>query len=188
MLQVLVSIQGLVLVDKPYYNEAGYEAQVGSEEGERNGAQYNEQAFLASAKSMLSLLKKPPKHFERLIREHFRARGGVIVRACEAYSAGARSARTWTRRTRRRRRREEEEEEDAEESRGDGGGGGEITEAEEPPAARARAAVRGGSSFCSRSCFRSCGRRSRRTALSLDSLTRTIVLTRAIERAETRAR
>ena len=33
MLQVLVSIQGLVLVDKPYYNEAGYEKQVGSEEG-----------------------------------------------------------------------------------------------------------------------------------------------------------
>ena len=45
MLQVLVSIQGLVLVDKPYYNEAGYEKQVGSDEGERNTAQYNEQAF-----------------------------------------------------------------------------------------------------------------------------------------------
>jgi ubiquitin-conjugating enzyme E2 O len=47
----------LVLVDKPYYNEAGYEKQVGSEEGERNTAQYNEQAFLASAKTMIYLLR-----------------------------------------------------------------------------------------------------------------------------------
>lgn len=29
MLQVLVSIQGLILVDEPYYNEAGYEKQRG---------------------------------------------------------------------------------------------------------------------------------------------------------------
>ena len=78
MLQVLVSIQGLVLVDKPYYNEAGYEKQVGSDEGERNTAQYNEQAFLASAKSMLYLLRRPPAHFERLVRAHFKARGKTI--------------------------------------------------------------------------------------------------------------
>ena len=142
MLQVLVSIQGLVLVDKPYYNEAGYEAQVGSEEGERNGAQYNEQAFLASAKSMLSLLKKPPKHFERLIREHFRARGGVIVRACEAYLGGC-PVGAYVDPEDEKKKKEEEEEEDAEESRGGGGGGGEITEAEEPPAAE-RAPPSGG--------------------------------------------
>ena len=88
MLQVLVSIQGLVLVDKPYYNEAGYEKQVGSDEGERNTAQYNEQAFLASAKSMLYLLRRPPAHFERLVRAHFKARGKTILDACAAYLNG----------------------------------------------------------------------------------------------------
>lgn len=32
VLQVLVSIQGLVLVSEPYYNEAGYEKQMGTME------------------------------------------------------------------------------------------------------------------------------------------------------------
>ena len=85
MLQVLVSIQGLVLTDDPYYNEAGYEKQSGTEEGKRNGDQYNEQAFLASARSMIATLKDPPMHFERLIRAHFKARAPKILRVCRAY-------------------------------------------------------------------------------------------------------
>src|SRR3954469_11737591 len=36
LLQVVVSIQGLVLNDQPYYNEAGYETLVGKPEGRRN--------------------------------------------------------------------------------------------------------------------------------------------------------
>jgi ubiquitin-conjugating enzyme E2 O len=88
MLQVLVSIQGLVLVDHPYYNEAGYEKHAGTEEGERNGGRYNEQAFLASAKTMLCVLRNPPRHFETLVRHHFEARGARILRACEAYLRG----------------------------------------------------------------------------------------------------
>ena len=85
MLQVLVSIQGLVLVDDPYYNEAGYEKQSGTEEGKRNGDQYNEQAFLASARSMISTLRDPPMHFEKLIRAHFKRRAPKILDACAAY-------------------------------------------------------------------------------------------------------
>ncbi|ACO61568.1 predicted protein, partial [Micromonas commoda] len=88
MLQVLVSIQGLVLVEKAYYNEAGYEKQVGSEEGERNNAQYAEQAFLASLKTMMGLLRKPPRHCEALIRDHFAKRRDAILAACDAYQGG----------------------------------------------------------------------------------------------------
>ena len=33
MLQVLVSIQALIFVEKPYYNEPGVEAQMGTPEG-----------------------------------------------------------------------------------------------------------------------------------------------------------
>ncbi len=85
MLQVLVSIQGLVLVDDPYYNEAGYEKQSGTEEGKRNGDQYNEQAFLASVRSMIATLRDPPMHFEQLIRAHFKKRSVKILEACFAY-------------------------------------------------------------------------------------------------------
>jgi ubiquitin-conjugating enzyme E2 O len=61
ILQVLVSLQGLVLNSKPYFNEAGYDKQIGRAEGEKNSLEYNENSFLLSCKSMLYLLRKPPK-------------------------------------------------------------------------------------------------------------------------------
>lgn len=61
ILQVLLSLQALVLNKKPYFNEAGYDQQVGSLEGEKNSCSYNENAFLMSCKSMLYILRKPPK-------------------------------------------------------------------------------------------------------------------------------
>lgn len=63
ILQVLVSIQGLVLNEKPYFNEAGYEKQVGTIEGEKNVLPYNENTYLLNLKSMLYLLRKPPLVF-----------------------------------------------------------------------------------------------------------------------------
>ena len=36
---MLVSIQGLVLVPEPYYNEAGYQKQIGTMEGNHNSKQ-----------------------------------------------------------------------------------------------------------------------------------------------------
>ena len=65
---MLVSIQGLVLVPKPYYNEAGYEKQTGSAEGEKNAAVYNESAFLLCCRTMLNLLRNPPHGFQPLVR------------------------------------------------------------------------------------------------------------------------
>ncbi|BBN16839.1 hypothetical protein Mp_7g09720 [Marchantia polymorpha subsp. ruderalis] len=89
ILQLLVSIQGLVLNAKPYFNEAGYDRQVGTGEGEKNSVVYNENSFLLSCKSMLYLLRRPPRHFEELIGEHFRQRGNRIIQSCKAYLAGA---------------------------------------------------------------------------------------------------
>ncbi|EIE19079.1 hypothetical protein COCSUDRAFT_20108 [Coccomyxa subellipsoidea C-169] len=64
ILQVLVSIQGLILVAEPYYNEAGYEKQqVGTPEGARNSVGYNESAFLATIRTTLSLMRSPPAPF-----------------------------------------------------------------------------------------------------------------------------
>ncbi|KAJ8490557.1 hypothetical protein OPV22_012278 [Ensete ventricosum] len=60
VLQVLVSLQGLVLNDKPYFNEAGYEKHIGTVEGEKNASPYNENAYLMNLKSMLYLLRRPP--------------------------------------------------------------------------------------------------------------------------------
>ncbi|KAH7651711.1 ubiquitin-conjugating enzyme E2 O protein [Dioscorea alata] len=89
ILQVLLSLQALVLNDKPYFNEAGYDKQVGKIEGEKNSITYNENAFLLSLKSMLYILNNPPKHFEPLVSEHFACRSHSILHACKAYMDGA---------------------------------------------------------------------------------------------------
>ncbi|KAI9197033.1 hypothetical protein LWI28_029209 [Acer negundo] len=79
ILQVLVSIQGLVLNDKPYYNEPLFIKPASSWEN------YNEKVFVLSCKTMLSQIQKPPKNFERFVADHFQDRAFTILRACEAY-------------------------------------------------------------------------------------------------------
>ncbi|WOK95681.1 putative ubiquitin-conjugating enzyme E2 24 isoform X2 [Canna indica] len=92
MLQVLLSLQALVLNDKPYFNEAGYDEEIGKVEGEKNSITYNENAFLQSCKSMLYTLRRPPMHFEALVEEHFAERGHHILNACKAYLEGTKVA------------------------------------------------------------------------------------------------
>ena len=60
ILQVLIYLQGLVLNARPYFNEAGYDKQIGTAEGEKNSLAYNENSFLLTCKLMLYLLHRPP--------------------------------------------------------------------------------------------------------------------------------
>ncbi|KAK3738720.1 hypothetical protein QZH41_018085, partial [Actinostola sp. cb2023] len=71
ILQVLISIQGLILSSEPYYNEAGYEKQRGTQEGLDNSRLYNEMAILKLLQSMAKMISKPPLGFEKEIRLHF---------------------------------------------------------------------------------------------------------------------
>ncbi|CAL5092927.1 unnamed protein product [Urochloa decumbens] len=89
VLQVVVSIQGLVLNAQPYYNEAGYAAQAGTPVGRRNELPYSENACLLTLQTMLHLLRRPPAGFEDFVRDHFRRRGQHVLRACEAYLDGS---------------------------------------------------------------------------------------------------
>lgn len=69
LLQVVVSIQGLILNDQPYYNEAGYQTLVGKPEGCRNALPYNENAYLLTFQTMLHLLRRPPSGFEGFVKD-----------------------------------------------------------------------------------------------------------------------
>lgn len=88
MLQVLVSIQGLVLNDKPYFNEPGNKNSAKTTAGEKNSLVYNQTAFVLSCKTMLYSLRKPPKHFETLVAGHFHEREHAFLDACSAYMSG----------------------------------------------------------------------------------------------------
>nr|BAK03891.1 predicted protein [Hordeum vulgare subsp. vulgare] len=83
MLQVLVSIRGLVLNDKPYFNEP-----IIFSSKEKHSLGYNQTTFVLTCKMMMYLLQKPPKHFETLIVCHFHERERAILEACRAYGCG----------------------------------------------------------------------------------------------------
>ncbi|KAK9284363.1 hypothetical protein L1049_023534 [Liquidambar formosana] len=88
MLQVLVSIQALILNANPFFNEPGYEKSYVGAEGEKKSKQYNEDVFILSLKTMMYTLRRPPRHFEDLVAGHFRNRAHDILVACKAYTEG----------------------------------------------------------------------------------------------------
>ncbi|MCL7045500.1 hypothetical protein MKW94_027159 [Papaver nudicaule] len=89
ILQVLVSIQGLVLNSKPYFNEPAYaKMPKNSNPWKASSLSYNRNAFILSCKTMLCILKRPPKFFEEIVVQHFRDRGEAILTACNAYITG----------------------------------------------------------------------------------------------------
>lgn len=59
LLRLVISLQALVFVDEPYYNEAGYQKQRGTIEGQLNSRMYSETAFLFSLKHIVSSLANP---------------------------------------------------------------------------------------------------------------------------------
>ncbi|XP_044360053.1 probable ubiquitin-conjugating enzyme E2 23 [Triticum aestivum] len=88
LLQVVVSIQALVLNSQPFYNEAGYERLIDRPEGHRHELPYNENALLLTLRTMIHLLRRPPQGFEGVVRDHFRRRGRYVLETCEAYLQG----------------------------------------------------------------------------------------------------
>ena len=76
---VLVSIQSLILVPQPYFNEPGYESTMGTAEGNDRSAEYNDSTRLNCARfAMLEMLRSPPLGFEEVVRTHFRLRREFI--------------------------------------------------------------------------------------------------------------
>ena len=85
ILQLLLSIQGLVLVSEPYFNEAGYDKQVETTEGINNSIVYNENVLLLNIRHMMKNIRHPPQHCEKIIKKHFSERGRLIVERLQVY-------------------------------------------------------------------------------------------------------
>lgn len=87
ILQVLISLQGLVLNEKPFFNEPMYTGR-NRKLFDKMSRDYNNNVFVLSCKTMMFLLRNPPKNFEGFVVEHFRNRGRAILTACKAYTNG----------------------------------------------------------------------------------------------------
>ncbi|XP_029287472.1 ubiquitin-conjugating enzyme E2O [Cottoperca gobio] len=85
LLQVLISIQGLILVNEPYYNEAGFDSDRGLQEGYENSRCYNEMALIKMVQTTTQLLQNPVEVFKQEIQEHFVSNGWRLVHRLDAW-------------------------------------------------------------------------------------------------------
>ena len=86
LLQVLMSIQALILVPDPYFNEPGYERTRGTPTGDKQSRMYNEALREGTIKhAMLDQLKKPPAELRDAVLTHFRLRKTVLLAQCQAW-------------------------------------------------------------------------------------------------------
>jgi ubiquitin-conjugating enzyme E2 O len=68
ILQVLVSILGLVLVKEPYYNEAGFEARAGSEDAKIPSQLYSERTYFRTRAFITHAVRNGVPAFDDLIQ------------------------------------------------------------------------------------------------------------------------
>ncbi|KAH8417362.1 hypothetical protein KR222_009764, partial [Zaprionus bogoriensis] len=71
-LQVLVSIQSLILVPEPYFNEPGFERSRGTPSGTNSSREYNSNIYQACVRwAMLEQIRNPSPCFTDVIHKHF---------------------------------------------------------------------------------------------------------------------
>jgi len=88
IIQVLVSIQSLILVPEPYYNEPGYERNYGTTTGNRESHTYNENVFRNNLRhAILGQLRAPPEGFDYVTKCHFYFKRDTLIKELESQGA-----------------------------------------------------------------------------------------------------
>lgn len=86
LLQVLVSIQSLILVAEPYFNEPGYERSKGTVSGEASSREYDSNIRQATVRwAMLDMLQRPPAAFRSVIKKHFWLKRNQITKQLDEW-------------------------------------------------------------------------------------------------------
>ncbi|KAB0803392.1 hypothetical protein PPYR_00362 [Photinus pyralis] len=85
-LQVLVSIQSLILVPEPYFNEPGYERSRGTAAGTQSSREYNQNIWQATVRwAMLEQIINPCPCFKDVIHAHFYLKRHEIISQIEEW-------------------------------------------------------------------------------------------------------
>ncbi|GAA6046874.1 hypothetical protein JCM3770_005687 [Rhodotorula araucariae] len=71
ILQVFISIQGLIMVENPYFTEPGFEKQIGTPEGTAASELYNERTLVLTRAFVKRACEYPPTSFSREIAAYF---------------------------------------------------------------------------------------------------------------------
>ncbi|KAK3235887.1 hypothetical protein CYMTET_53942 [Cymbomonas tetramitiformis] len=90
LLQVLVSIQSLILVEEPYFNEPGYERSRGTRSADKASQKYDAQVRANTLlHALLPALRRPPHHFAEVLRRHYTTKAQEIREQCDSWAAEA---------------------------------------------------------------------------------------------------
>jgi len=90
LLQVLVSIQSLILVPDPYFNEPGFQDTMHTAAGKAASADYSESKEVHTMQlAMVEQIKKPCPGFEDVIRTHFSMRRHFLEKQSDKWVADA---------------------------------------------------------------------------------------------------
>ncbi|KAK5639956.1 hypothetical protein RI129_010767 [Pyrocoelia pectoralis] len=85
LLQLIVSIQGLILVAEPYYNEPAHLVQMNTQKGYENSRTYNELVILKVVQSMTELALAPPEVFSKEIVAYCATHGEKMCNRLERW-------------------------------------------------------------------------------------------------------
>lgn len=88
ILQVLISIQSLIFIEQPYFNEPGYEQSINSDSGRRNSENYNKNIqYNTIVYAMIDMIKNPPLAFKDVIINHFKLKKDHILKETSEWSS-----------------------------------------------------------------------------------------------------
>jgi len=84
--QIFISVQSLILVPEPYYNEPGHEGNMGKDECIKMVKSYNlQRRIYTMSDCMNSIIENPVREFEDLIRKHFTLKKNYIIALTEKW-------------------------------------------------------------------------------------------------------
>lgn len=94
LFQILLSIQGMIFIEDPYFNEPNVEVMRGKAEGDAMSGEYNAQVRLDTVRwAMVEQLRRPPAGLADAVRSHFRLLrqrvAATVKRWCADADAGA---------------------------------------------------------------------------------------------------
>jgi ubiquitin-protein ligase len=79
-LQVLISIQSLIFIEQPYFNEPGYETKINTKSGEKESLDYNSKLYVDTLKwTINNQITNPIKDYEDVIINHFKLKKNDII-------------------------------------------------------------------------------------------------------------
>lgn len=85
-LQVIISIQSLIMVEDPFFNEPGYEKSMHTSNGKKRAFQYKDDIRMENLRvAILNQIKNPPEGFEEFTINHFKQKKNEIIQVAESW-------------------------------------------------------------------------------------------------------